>query len=100
MVSSRCTVDATSVASTALPATPAHGSHERTIERRTQRPSDPRARPRGEGMVDSSNQVAFDDVKVIRDGLVLECRVGKRVVWVPARRMLHGTTIRRTGDLG
>ena len=51
-------------------------------------------------MVDSSDRVTFDDVKVIRDGLVLECRVGNRVVWVPPRRMLRGTTITRTGDRG
>jgi len=51
-------------------------------------------------MVDSSDRVSFDGVQVIRDGIVLECRVGKRVVWVRPRRMLRGTTIRRTGDQG
>ena len=53
-------------------------------------------------MVDGSNRVAFDDVEVTNDGagIILSCRVGKKVIWVPPRRMLPGTTIARTGDRG
>jgi len=51
-------------------------------------------------VVDSSDRVTFDDVKVTRGGAVMECRVGNRVVWVPPRRMLRGTTIKRAGDRG
>ena len=58
-----------------------------------------RARPR-RVMVDGSDRVTFDDVEVASDGVILSCRVGKRVVWVPPRRMLPGTTIARTGDRG
>jgi len=51
-------------------------------------------------MVDGSDRVTFDDVEIASDGVILSCRVGKKVVWVPPRRMLPGTTIARTGDRG
>ena len=44
--------------------------------------------------------MTFDDVEVASDGVILSCRVGKKVVWVALRRMLPGTTIARTGDRG
>jgi len=53
-------------------------------------------------MVDGSNRVTLDDVEVTNDGggIILSCRVGKKVVSVPPRRMLPGTTIAHTGDRG
>ena len=53
-------------------------------------------------MVDGSNRVTLDDVEVTNDGggIILSCRVGKKVVWVPPRRMLPGTTVARRGDRG
>ena len=45
-------------------------------------------------MIDGSQRVEFEDVVVVRrTGLVVMCRVGPRVVGVPLRRMLSGTTI-------
>ena len=53
-------------------------------------------------MTDGTDRVTFDDVEAIggRGGVILSCRVGKKVVWVPPRRMLPGTTIARQGDRG
>ena len=51
-------------------------------------------------MIDGSDRVTFDDVEVTRDGVVLSCRVGKKVIWVPPLQMLPGTTIARRGDRG
>jgi hypothetical protein len=51
-------------------------------------------------MVDGSDRVTFEDVEVTRDGVILCCRVGRKVVWVPPKRMLPGTTIAHTGDRG
>ena len=51
-------------------------------------------------MMDGSDRVTFDDVQVLSDGVILSCRVGKKVVWVPPQRMLPGTTIARRGDRG
>ena len=52
-------------------------------------------------MVDGSDRVAFDDVEIMSDrGIVLSCRVGQKVVWVPRQRVLPGTTIERAGDQG
>ncbi len=52
-------------------------------------------------MVDGSDRVTFEDVVVIRrTDLVVMCRVGARVVAVPPRHMLPGTTISGTGALG
>ena len=80
--------------------TPVHGSHERTIERRTWRSAIPEP-DRVEVMIDGSLRVEWDDVEVVRDtDLVLMCRVGETVVGVPPRRMLPGTTIWRQGDRG
>ena len=52
--------------------------------------------------MDGSDRVTFEDVEVTRDGggVILSCRVGKKMVGVPPRRMLSGTTIARTGDRG
>ena len=45
-------------------------------------------------MGDGSWSVTFDNVEGVRRGdLVVMCRVGMRVVGVPQRRMLSGTTI-------
>ena len=50
-------------------------------------------------MVDGSQRVEFEDVVVVRrTGLVVMCRVGPRVVGVPTRCMLPGTTISGTAD--
>jgi hypothetical protein len=51
-------------------------------------------------MMDGANRVEFDDVEVISDGIILSCRVGRSIVWIPLRRMLPGTTIARRGDRG
>ena len=52
-------------------------------------------------MVDGSQRVEFEDVVVVRrTGLVVMCRVGPRVVGVPTRCMLPGTTISGTADRG
>jgi len=52
-------------------------------------------------MMDGSDRVAFQDVVVIRrTDLLVMCRVGMKVVAVPPRRMLPGTTISGTGALG
>jgi hypothetical protein len=45
--------------------------------------------------------VEFDQVEVLRDTrVIVMCRVGTRIVGVPPRRMLEGTTIARRGDRG
>ena len=44
--------------------------------------------------------IPLDDVQVLSDGVILSCRLGKKVVSVPQRRMLPGTTIAHTGDRG
>ena len=45
-------------------------------------------------MRDGSWSVTFENVEVVRRGdLVLMCRVGQKIVGVPPRRMLSGTTI-------
>jgi len=52
-------------------------------------------------MIDGSQRVEFEDVVVVRRmGLVVMCRVGPRVVGVPTRCMLPGTTISGTADCG
>ncbi len=51
-------------------------------------------------MMDGSDRVTFDDVQVLSDGVILSCRVGRKFVWVPPRRMLPGTSIARAGDRG
>ena len=53
-------------------------------------------------MVDGSNRAEFVDVEVIREitSVILMCRVGTKIVAVPPRRMLPGTTILTTADRG
>ena len=52
-------------------------------------------------MVDGSQRVTFDDVEVVRStDLMLMCRVGERLIGVPPRRMLSGSTIYLTGGQG
>jgi len=52
-------------------------------------------------MIDRSQRAEFEDVLVVRrTDLVLMCQVGMRVVAVPTRCMLPGTTISQTGALG
>lgn len=51
-------------------------------------------------MIDGSDRVGFDDVEVLVDGPILSCRVGKKVVWVPPRRLQPGTTVAHKGDRG
>ena len=52
-------------------------------------------------MTDGSARVELDNVGVVRQtDAILVCRVGGRIVGVPPRRMLPGTTISRMGDCG
>jgi hypothetical protein len=52
-------------------------------------------------MSDGAHRVEFADVEVVRRAdLVLMCRLGTRVVPVPTRLMLPGTTISQTADRG
>jgi len=52
-------------------------------------------------MIDGSQRVEFDDVEIVRaTAIILMCRVGMRIVAVPPRRTLPGTTVRRMGDRG
>jgi len=52
-------------------------------------------------MMDGANRCEFPDVDVLDGGgLVLRCRIGDKIVWVPPLRLLPGTTIRRAGDHG
>ena len=52
-------------------------------------------------VIDGSRRAEFDGVEVVRGtDLILMCRVGAKVVGVPRRRMLPGTTIAREGDCG
>ena len=52
-------------------------------------------------VIDGSRRAQFEGVEVVRGtDLILMCRVGTRVVGVPRRRMLAGTTIAREGDRG
>src|SRR5206468_4549233 len=50
--------------------------------------------PSRHSMGDGSWSVTFENVEVVRRGdLVLMCRVGQKIVGVPLRRMLSGTTV-------
>jgi hypothetical protein len=52
-------------------------------------------------MTDGTTRVEFTDVEVLDVGaLLLTCRVGDQIVFVPRMRVLPGTTIRRSGDRG
>jgi hypothetical protein len=52
-------------------------------------------------MIEDTKHVEFADVEVLDyGGPVMCCRVGDRVVWVPALRVLPGTEIKKQGDTG
>jgi hypothetical protein len=52
-------------------------------------------------MIEGTKHVEFADVEVLDyGGPVMCCRVGDRVVWVPALRVLPGTEIKKQGDRG
>jgi hypothetical protein len=52
-------------------------------------------------MIEGTKYVEFTDVEVLDySGPVMCCRVGDRVVWVPALRVLPGTEIKTQGDRG
>ena len=45
-------------------------------------------------MMNGADRIEFTDVEVVDGGnLVLKCRIGDKIVHVPALRMLPGTTI-------
>jgi hypothetical protein len=51
--------------------------------------------------MDDTDRVAFIDVEVLAaNPLVLLCRVKGRVVSIPPRRVLPGTTVHESGDRG
>ena len=52
-------------------------------------------------MIEATNRVEIADVEALDGGgVVMHCRIGNRVVWVPSLGMLPGTEIRRQGDRG
>ena len=52
-------------------------------------------------MMDGTNRVNLPDVTVLDGGgLFLRCRVGEKIVRIPALRRLPGTTIGWPGDRG
>jgi hypothetical protein len=52
-------------------------------------------------MIEATNRVEIADVDALGGGgLVMHCRIGNRVVWVPSPGMLPGTEIKRQGDRG
>jgi hypothetical protein len=52
-------------------------------------------------MIEEARRVEIADVEALDGGgLVMHCRVGNRVVWVPSLGMLPGTEIKRQGDRG
>lgn len=52
-------------------------------------------------MLEGTKRVEIEDVEVLDGGgLVMHCRIGNRVVWVPSLGMLPGTEIKRRGDRG
>jgi hypothetical protein len=52
-------------------------------------------------MIHSTERVEIEDVEMLDCGsLVMRCRVGDRVVWVPSLGKLPGTEIERQGDRG
>ena len=52
-------------------------------------------------MIDGSQRVELLNVVVVdARRLVMRCRVGEKEVWVPPLRVLPGTQIKRTGDIG
>ena len=52
-------------------------------------------------MIEATNRVVIADEEALDGGgVVMHCRIGNRVVWVPSLGMLPGTEIRRQGDRG
>jgi hypothetical protein len=52
-------------------------------------------------MLEGAERVEISDVEVLDyGGLVMRCRVGDRIVWLPPLRMLAGTEIKKRGDRG
>jgi hypothetical protein len=52
-------------------------------------------------MIDGAQRIEIDDVEVLDGGgLVMKCRVGDKILFVPPLRMLPGSQIKRTGDRG
>jgi hypothetical protein len=52
-------------------------------------------------MLAGAKRVEIEDVEVLDyGGLVMRCRVGDRIVWLPPLRMLAGTEIKKQGDRG
>jgi hypothetical protein len=51
--------------------------------------------------MDDTDRVAFVDVEVLAaNPLILLCRVKGRLVSIPPRRVLPGTTVHKNGDRG
>ena len=81
--------------------TPAHGSHERTTERRTRRPTASPSQIPESVIMEGSDRVEFPDVEALSyRRLSLVCRVGTTLVSIPPRRTLPGSQVRRCGDRG
>jgi hypothetical protein len=52
-------------------------------------------------MIEWAARVEIDDVEVLDYGsLVMRCRVGDRIMWVPTLAVLLGTNIKYRGDRG
>jgi hypothetical protein len=52
-------------------------------------------------MLEGATRVEIADVEVLDSGgLVMRCRIGDKVVWVPPLRVLTGTEIKKQGDKG
>jgi len=84
-----------------FPDTPAHGSHERTTERRMRRPTASPSRIPESVIMEGSDRLEFHDVEALSyRRLSLVCRVGSTLVSVPPRRILPGSQVRRRGDRG
>ena len=84
-----------------FPDTPAHGSHERTTERRMRRPTASQSQIQESVIMEGSDPVEFRDVEALSyRRLSLVCRVGSTLVSVPPRRILPGSQVRRCGDRG
>jgi hypothetical protein len=52
-------------------------------------------------MLEATKRVEIADVEALDGGgLVMHCRIGNRVMWIPSLGMLPGTEIKRQGDRG
>jgi hypothetical protein len=52
-------------------------------------------------MIEGTNRVEIEDVEVLDYGnMVMRCRVGDRILWVPSLALLLGTNIKYRGDRG